>query len=391
MRASSQRGSAGILAAALLALIALAAARTSSAADYVIQISVDGLSGALLQSLVQNDTVGDFASFARFANEGAGTYNARADYTHTVTLPNHTSMITGRPVAQPSGQPNTVQHGWTANGDPGAGVTLHNTGNPNLSYVASVFDVAHDRGLSTALYASKSKFVLFEQSYDAAHGALDVTGPNNGTDKIDHYVNSPVASMHAAFLTEMASSHYRYVFVHYSTPDDAGHASGWGSAAWNEAVRSIDGYLAEVFALIESDPLLHGHTLVILSADHGGTGSGHGDATVAANYIIPFLVWGDGAQHGADLYALNAGTRADPGSGRPSYTAAVQPIRNSDGGNLALAALALPAIPGSSVNAAQNLATATPAAQARLLPPLGRCALVPLLASSASVALRSAP
>ena len=383
--------SSGSRAAALLALCALAAARTVSAADYVIQISVDGLSGILLQGLVQNDTVGDFASFARFASEGAGTYNARADYTYTVTLPNHTSMITGRPVDQPSGQPNTVQHGWTTNSDPGPGVTLHNGGNPNLSYVASVFDVAHDHGLSTALYASKAKFVLFEQSYDATHGAPDVTGPDDGTDKIDRYVNSSAASMQAAFLTQMASSHYRYVFIHYSTPDEVGHVSGWGSAAWNDAVHTVDSYLAGVLALIESDPLLHGHTLVILSADHGGAGTGHSDATVAANYTIPFLVWGDGVQPGADLYAQNAGTRADPGSGGPSYTAAVQPIRNGDGGNLALGALALPAIPGSSINAAQDLAMSPPAAQVPLLPPLGRSALVVLISGAASVALRSTP
>jgi hypothetical protein len=96
-------------------------------------------------------------------------------------------------------------------------------------------------------------------------------------------------------------------------------------------------------------------------------------------------------QPGADLYVLNAGTRADPGSGRPSYTAAVQPIINGDGGNLALPALALSAVPGSGINAARNLATSTPPAQVQLLPPLGQCALVLLLAGAASVALRSTP
>ena len=133
------------------------AARTAAGAEHVIQISVDGLSGLLLQALVENDSVGDFASFARFVTEGATTYNARADYTYTITLPNHTTMLTGRPVSRPSGQPNTVHHGWTSNDDPAPGETLHNGGNPNLTYVASVFDVAHDHGLSTALYASKSE------------------------------------------------------------------------------------------------------------------------------------------------------------------------------------------------------------------------------------------
>jgi hypothetical protein len=126
---------------------------------------------------------------------------------------------------------------------------------------------------------------------------------------------------------------------------------------------------------------------VILSADHGGTGTGHDDPANAANYTIPFFVWGEGVQPGADLYALNAGTRANPGSGRPSYTAAVQPIRNGDGGNLALAALALPAVPGSSINAMQDLVAAASAVP--LLPPLGQVVLVVLLAGAASVGYRS--
>lgn len=356
--------------ALLATLLALAGTRAAIAADHVIQISVDGLSGILLEALVENDTTGDFASFARFVSEGATTYDARTDYTHTITLPNHTSMLTGRPVSRPSGWPNSAQHGWTSNGDPAPGETLHNAGNPNLSYVASVFDVAHDHGRSTALYASKSKFVLFDRSYDASHGAADVTGANDGTDKIDQYVNAPAASMHASFLAQMAASRFDYVFIHYSTPDDAGHADGWGSEEWDDAVREIDDRLAQIFALIEGDPELDGHTLVILTADHGGSGTGHGEETNAANYTIPFFVWGEGVQAGADLYALNTGARANPGTDRPSYTAALQPIRNGDGGNLALAALGLPPVPGSSVNRVQDLLTSVPAVP--VLPLLGR-------------------
>jgi hypothetical protein len=327
----------------LAALLVVFAARAAAGAEHVIHISVDGLSGPLLQQLVATDTTGDFANFARFVAEGATTWNARTDYTHTITLPNHTSMLTGRPVSRPSGWPNTAHHGWTDNSDPDPGETLHNAGNPNLSYVASVFDVAHANGRSTALFASKSKFVLFQNSYDP---------------KIDVYVNGSAASMQAAFLTQMAASRFAYVFVHYSTPDDAGHDHGWGSEEWDDAVRTVDDWLGQIFALIAAESALAGHTLVILSADHGGTGTGHNDETNAANYTIPFFVWGAGVQAGADLYALNAGARANPGAARPSYTAAVQPIRNGDGGNLALAALSLPAIPGSSINDEQDLATA---------------------------------
>lgn len=160
--ARRRRPGRGLLAA--LVLLGALAPVGAPAAEYVIHISVDGLSGSLLQNLIANDTAGDYANFARMVDEGATSFNARTDYTHTITLPNHTSMLTGRPVLQPAGQPNTVHHGWTTNVDPLPGTTLHNGGNPNLSYVASAFDVAHDHGLATAHYASKSKFVLFEWS-----------------------------------------------------------------------------------------------------------------------------------------------------------------------------------------------------------------------------------
>ena len=373
----------GLAAVAALALAVLPV--RAPAAEHVIHISVDGLSATLLQSLLAN-LPGDYPNFARFVAEGATTFAARTDYTHTITLPNHTTMVTGRPVLQPTGQPDTVHHGYVGNVDPPPGVTLHNGGNPQLTYVASAFDVVHDHGLSTAHYASKSKFVLFNRSYDATHGAADTLPPDNGTDKINVYFQSTPGATHAAFLADMAAYHFNYVFLHYSNPDDLGHANGWGSSPWNQAVRIVDGYLGGIFALVEGDPVLDGHTLIILSADHGGTGFDHSAATNAANYTIPFFTWGDGVVQGADLYALNAATRLHPGTGRPSYTAPVQPIRNGDGANLALAALGLPPVPGSTIDAAQDLelnATAIP-----LLPQLARAALFAMLLAGGVLALR---
>ena len=93
----------------------------------------------------------------------------------------------------------------------------------------------------------------------------------------------------------------------------------------------------------------------MLTADHGGSGKDHGDAMLAADYTIPFLVYGAGVAHGADLYALNTVTRADPGTTNPDYNASLQPIRSGDAANLADMLLGLGPVPGLTIDVHQDL------------------------------------
>ncbi len=340
----------------LLGLAVASAGFTALAAEHVIHISIDGLSPPFLEQVIE---AGHAPTLKRLREEGAATANARTDFTHTVTLPNHTSMLTGRPVLQPVGMPPTVFHGWTINDVPKLGATLHNTGNPAAKYVASTFDVVHDAGLSTAMYASKDKFIIFDRSYDERNGAANA----HGRDKIDVYFyqdDGPPAysdTMNRRFLTDMAANHFNYAFVHYRDTDSAGHAFGWGSRPYLQALATIDGYLAKVVQLVESDPKLRGKTALVITADHGGIDANHGDSELLENYMVPLVVWGAGVGHG-DLYAMNARTRAEPGDSRPDYTAAEQPIRNGESGNLALSLLGLGPIPGSTIDACQDLRVA---------------------------------
>jgi hypothetical protein len=324
----------------------------SHAADYVVNISVDGLRPDYLQARID---AGSAPNFKRFQDEGAWTHNARTDYTHSNTLPNHTSMVTGRPVLLPAGLPAQTEHGYTQNDDPPASETLHNLTTPDW-YKASTFDVVHDAGYTTALYASKFKFIIYEQSYNAANGAPHA----NGSDKINtFYGPESTASMQSQMLSQLPANDFKYTFLHYADLDDAGHSAGWGSAAYNTAIATVDTYLGQLFNAIENDPQLAGRTAIVLSADHGGTGTGHSDATNVLNYTIPFYVWGAGVGHG-DLYSFNTDSRTNPGTSRPTYTASGQPIRNGDGGNLALTLLGLESIPGSLINGSQNLRVTTP-------------------------------
>lgn len=342
--------------AALLILLCVAAAR--AAVPHVVQISVDGLNAKLLHQYMQQAPA-DFPGFGRFVEEGATTFNARADFTHTITLPNHTCMVTGRPVRPPAGQPGSVAHDWTWNSNPKPGDTLQNS-NPATPYIASTFDVAHDAGLSTAIYSAKGKFTLFTTSFDAQHGRIAFP-PGHGRNKIDHFYieeakTSDVVESHV--LADLARYHTAYTFLHYREPDTAGHAHGWGSAKYRTAVKNVDGFLAKLMSFLSTDPEFKGRTVVILTADHGGLPGtrGHSNPTKPDDYTIPFFAWGPGVARHADLYQLNTATRQDPGDGRPDYNAPVQPIRNGGAGNLALKLLGLPAIPDSTINAKQDLA-----------------------------------
>lgn len=333
----------------------VAAVHPVSAADFVIQISIDGLGSSYLQNLID---LGEVPNFARLQTESAWTHNARTDFDHTTTLQNHTSMLTGRPVLDTPALP-TGGHQYLDNGDPGS-ITLH--GNRGF-YLQSVFDVAHDNGLATGLYATKSKFVLYDQSYDAITGAPDLIGPDNGQDKIDVAVipDGDSGAMTSAFLSNMTSSPSQFSFLHFFDADIAGHTYTWGSTEYNDAVKTVDNYLGSILSMIDSNATLQGRTAIILTADHGGFDAEHSDPTEPLIYTIPFYVWGAGVTAGADLYTLNSTTRFDPGFGRPDYSdPSQQPIRNADGGNLALSLLGLGPVAGSSINGSQNLAIPEP-------------------------------
>ena len=95
------------------------------------------------------------------------------------------------------------------------------------------------------------------------------------------------------------------------------------------------------------------HSTVV--PDHGGKDRNHADNLLPLDFTIPVYIWGCGVAHGKDLYALNAGIRHDPGLEHPLHSDPEQPIRNGDGANLALKLFGLGPVPGSTINAKQDL------------------------------------
>jgi predicted AlkP superfamily pyrophosphatase or phosphodiesterase len=90
-------------------------------------------------------------------------------------------------------------------------------------------------------------------------------------------------------MSSLRDEDVEMVFMHVPDPDLAGHAHGWESPEYGEAVMRADSALARV---VEE---LHPETLLIVVSDHGGGGAFgsrlHG-STADVDMRIPMILWG---------------------------------------------------------------------------------------------------
>ena len=347
-----------------LGLLALAAlgflpATSRSEIQYVIAISVDGLRGDYLQAFIDT-TPATFPNFVRLRNASAFTYNARCDYGYSITIPDHLCMLTGRPVTTSGGAALSATHGVTSDA-PLTSDTIHvysgSSGVNSGPYKASVFDVVHDRGLSTALYVGKDRLSICTRSWDATNGALDITGTNNGRNKVDTFLltEAATATMLSPLVTAIQNTTLKnFTFFHIAETDYAGHSGNWSTAVgstYRNAVITADGWLGQILDAVQNNAALAGKVAIMLTADHGGGGGGflnaHSMSGFQENFTIPFFLSAPGLAGGSSLYSALGNRVAPAASSRPLYTDASQPVRNGDVANLATALLGLPPVPGS--------------------------------------------
>lgn len=293
----------------------------------VVAVSIDGLNPAAIRTLGAART----PALHRLMAEGASTLNARTEREQTNTLPNHTGMLTGRRITAARGG-----HGVDWNDERLDPRTVQEAaGHP----VRSLFTVVGSPARSTALFASKQKFSLFERSWDEAIDRFVVRRDN--------------AILVRQVRRDIADRKRSFRFVHLSKPDVVGHEHRFLSPEYLDAVEDADRLLGRILAKIEGDADLADRTVLVVTSDHGGRGPGHDDPTKLSAFRVPFIVWGQGVLAGADLYDLNP-DYADPGVRRTSYANA-QPIRNGALANLVTDLLGLDKVPGSEHNAGQDL------------------------------------
>lgn len=291
----------------------------------VLAISIDALNPRALTRLGREAV----PHLWRLLDRGAGTLDARSMVERSNTLPNHTSMVTGRRITA-----SRRGHGVTWNEDrPGTRVQQA-AGHG----VASVFSVVHEAGGATALFSTKTKLSLFKRSWP------------RGLDRLVIKEEQDRALVKAA-RADLVLRDRAFTFLHLGIADQIGHEHGFMSRPYLRAVRTADALVGTMLRAIDNHAALS-DVVVVLTADHGGAGRSHSQTDEIGDVRVPFVVWGPGVEHG-DLYAMNP-TYAKPGATIPDLSGK-QPIRNGDLANLSLDLLGLGPVPGSRFDVRQRL------------------------------------
>lgn len=242
---------------------ALPAAHADDATRRIVIISIDGARPDLLLR-ANTPTVHALLPQSTF------TFWARTT-PHAVTLPSHTSMLTGV---------NPNRHGILWNSDLKFAEPVY----PNFP---TLFEVAHGAGLTTAMVVGKSKFSVLNKP-----GTIDWASIPEGETSEDFDV--------ALKAVDLIRSHRPHVlFVHLPGVDTAGHKYGWSSPEQMRALEGADAAIAQILAALATQNLLD-KTVLLITADHGGAGLGHGPDDPRSRFI-PWIISGPGIRRGLDL------------------------------------------------------------------------------------------
>ncbi len=256
----------------LVASALVSSASAAPRAEHVFIVSVDGGKPKVIHET-------DMPVIKRLAAEGAVTWTANT-IMPPKTLPSHTSMLTGL--------------------GPDKHQVLWNDYMPIRGFVKAptVFTLVKMRepAAITAAFVGKVKFrhLWLKDSLDV----FDFDGPQDiapvaGADEIEKRVvpAQTVAKNASAYIVEKKP---RLCFIHFPDADSAGHKSGWGSPEQKEAFRVCDQALGQILRAINQAGIA-ASSVVLITADHGGTLKNHKDDT-PDDRNIPWIAWGKGVK-----------------------------------------------------------------------------------------------
>ncbi len=231
--------------------------------DHVFIISFDqGNPDLILQS--------EMPVFHKMAAEGAHSWNA---YTivPSSTLPSHTSMLTGVGIQKHQVLWNEYQ--------PDKGVVK----------VPTIFSLAKQRGLKTAMFVGKEKF-----KHLLLPGSVDTfvwPQPEDGA-----------LAVAKVFAEQVKTLKPNLCFIHFRDPDTEGHKYGSHSPEKKKALVDCDQALGIIKNAIAEAGL--NNSVIILTADHGshdttdkkGKVAGTHGSAETSDVVIPWVAWGKGVK-----------------------------------------------------------------------------------------------
>lgn len=236
--------------------------------EHVVIIGCDGMSP-------DGVSKANTPNMDRMMKNGAYTLHARA-VMPTSSSPNWASMIMG---AGPE------QHGVTSN-----------------DWQPDKYDIAPTcvglAGIFPTIFG-----VLRQQRPEAVLACFhDWSGfgrlfERDAVDRIDDAKGPEKTMAHAvAYLKEKKPT---FTFVHLDHVDHAGHKYGHGTAKYYQAVEKADQLIGDAIQGLK-DAGIFDKTIILVTADHGGKGKGHGGATMA-EIEIPWIIQGPGVARGKEI------------------------------------------------------------------------------------------
>lgn len=248
-----------------LAILFFSAVCGLAGADHVVILGFDCMSPDGIQK-AKTPVIHDLMS------NGAWTLHARG-VIPTVSSPNWASMIMGagpaeHGVTSNDWEPTKFQIAPLCVGDGGIFPTVFSL--LRAQKPASTIGVFHDWDGFGRLFDNK---------------AADVVKHGNGPDE----------TMDAA-IAFVKQRKPVFTFVHLDHVDEAGHKFGHGTAPYYEAVEKADALTTRMLQALKEAGIADS-TVVLITADHGGVGKGHGGSTMA-EIEIPWILSGPGVARG---------------------------------------------------------------------------------------------
>lgn len=233
--------------------------------DHVIVIGLDGLSPDGIQQA--NTPVLDF-----MISEGAHTFKARSVLPSSSSS-NWASMIMGA---------DTEQHGITSNGWEPDQFILPPIVSANGNGFPTIFTLFHDQRPELVVGAIYD-WDGFGRLFQKEDVVFDIDGNHE-----DETIREAIA-----VLEQRKPA---FTFIHLDHIDHAGHSEGHGTSVYYEAVAKADSLIGEIIDATKRAGTFE-KTMFVISADHGGVGTGHGGESLA-EMNIPFILFGQGIKKG---------------------------------------------------------------------------------------------